>query len=295
MSSGENKEGFNKARAELFDALGHPTRIKILQALEESPLSFTELRKKANIDSNGLLSFHLGKLGDLIKTVDGGNYALTADGKEALRIVSLIAVREGRKSRFDYPNVVIVIWTVAMFISFGLLSNLFDQEGVLYHLGQGAFIALFMGAIMWIVRWFALRRAKTSDTMRLTKLMLTCAFIFLFSLSLLLLRLSNVLGSEADILIQWLSVISLILLGVFVGTLISQKQIRVRTMLVPTVLFVLGFIAAPFVGIGVLMLFEHFGFDMPAIFGVSIAVYLLLYMGLWFWLRKKGILKRLNP
>jgi DNA-binding transcriptional ArsR family regulator len=161
MSSGENEEGFNKARAELFDALGNPTRIKILQALEKSPLSFTELRKKANIDSNGLLSFHLGKLGDLIKTLDSGNYALSADGKEALRIVSLIAAKEGRKSRFDYPNVAIVIWTVAMFISFGLISNFFNQEDILYNLSQGAFIALFVGAIMWIVRWLALRRVKT--------------------------------------------------------------------------------------------------------------------------------------
>jgi DNA-binding transcriptional ArsR family regulator len=159
---GNQEDAFNKDRAELFEALGHPTRIKILQTLEESPLIFTELRKKANIDSNGLLSFHLGKLGDLIKTVDGGNYALSADGKEALRIVSLIAAKEGRKSRFDYPNVAIVIWTVAMFISFGLISNFFDQEGVLYNLSQGAFIALFGGAVMWMVRWLALRRAKTT-------------------------------------------------------------------------------------------------------------------------------------
>jgi hypothetical protein len=55
---------------------------------------------------------------------------------------------------------------------------------------------------------------------------------------------------------------------------------------------VLGFLAAPFVGIGVLMLFENLGFDNPAIFGVSIAAYLFLYMGLWFWLKKKGIFKR---
>ena len=127
--------------------------------------------------------------------------------------------------------------------------------------------------------------------MNLTRLLWVCAFAFLVSLSLLLLRLSKVLGSDADILIQWVSAISLILLGVFIGTLISQKQIRVRTMLIPTVLFVLGFLAAPFVGIGVLMLFENFGFNMPAIFGVSLVVYLLLYMGLWFWLRKKGIFK----
>lgn len=127
--------------------------------------------------------------------------------------------------------------------------------------------------------------------MNLTKLLWACTFAFLIFLSLLLLRLSNILGSEADISIQWVSAISLILLGVFIGTLISQKHIQVRAILIPTALFALGFLAAPFVGIGVLMLFENFGFNMPAIFGVSLVVYLLFYMGLWFWLRKKGIFK----
>jgi hypothetical protein len=56
-------------------------------------------------------------------------------------------------------------------------------------------------------------------------------------------------------------------------------------------LFALGFLAAPFVGIAVLMLFEDFGFDIPAIFGVSITVYLLFYVGLGFWFKKKGVLK----
>jgi hypothetical protein len=100
------------------------------------------------------------------------------------------------------------------------------------------------------------------------------------------------LGSEADTLIPWLSATSLILLGMFVGTLISQKQLRVRPTLIPSILFALGFFAAPFVGIVVLMLLENFGLYMPALFGVSITIYLLLYMGLWFWLRKKSILKR---
>jgi hypothetical protein len=57
-------------------------------------------------------------------------------------------------------------------------------------------------------------------------------------------------------------------------------------------LFALGFLGAPFVGIGVLKLFENLGFDIPVVFGVSITAYLLLYMGLWFWLRKRGIFKR---
>jgi hypothetical protein len=56
-------------------------------------------------------------------------------------------------------------------------------------------------------------------------------------------------------------------------------------------LFALGFLAAPFVGIAVLMLFEDFGFDIPAIFGVSVTVYLLFYVGLGFWFRKRGVLK----
>lgn len=43
---GNQEDAFNKDRAELFEALGHPTRIKILQTLEKSPLSFTELKKK---------------------------------------------------------------------------------------------------------------------------------------------------------------------------------------------------------------------------------------------------------
>jgi len=50
-------------------------------------------------------------------------------------------------------------------------------------------------------------------------------------------------------------------------------------------------LAAPFVGIAVLMLFEDFGFDIPALFGVSITVYLLFYVGLGFWFKKKGVLK----
>ena len=130
-----------------------------------------------------------------------------------------------------------------------------------------------------------------ANIMNLANLLWVCAFAFMVYLSLLLLRLSNVLGSEFDILMRWVSGVSLVLLGVFVGALISQKQIRVRALLLPSLLFALGFLAAPFVGIGVMMLSENLGFDNPVIFGVSITAYLFLYMGLWFWLKKKGVFK----
>ena len=72
----------------------------------------------------------------------------------------VVSAKEGRRSRFDYPNAFIMIWMVAMFVSFGLVSNLIDQYGVLYNLVQGVFVALFMGAVLLLVRWLACHRAK---------------------------------------------------------------------------------------------------------------------------------------
>ena len=46
--------------------------------------------------------------------------------------------------------------------------------------------------------------------------------------------------------------------------------------------------------LAVLILDETFTFSRgiePIVVGASVSVYLLLYMGLWFWLRKRGILK----
>jgi len=120
------------------------------------------------------------------------------------------------------------------------------------------------------------------------------AGVFTVFLLLLFLKLFNVLGSEYDILIKWVSTISLILCGVFIGMLISEKKIQVRGMLIPLLLFFAGFFAAPFVGVCVLMVVSMFPFSRgiePIVFGGSITGYLLLYMGLWFWLKKRGILK----
>jgi DNA-binding transcriptional ArsR family regulator len=87
--SGEGwEDGFSRDRAELFEALGHQTRIRILQTLAETPMGFSELKKGLEIESSGLLQFHLGKLKGLVKETPEGNYALTCEGNEALSIVS---------------------------------------------------------------------------------------------------------------------------------------------------------------------------------------------------------------
>jgi HEAT repeat protein len=73
-----------KHRAEIFDALGHPTRIMILKSLSEGPLGFADLKKMLQIDSSGHLKHHLDKLDALIETDEHGKYRLSDEGKEAL-------------------------------------------------------------------------------------------------------------------------------------------------------------------------------------------------------------------
>jgi len=70
MSQGEDH--FDSSRAELFEVLGHPMRVKILRTLNEGPMSFSELKRETGIESSGHLQFHLSKLANLIKTDASG-------------------------------------------------------------------------------------------------------------------------------------------------------------------------------------------------------------------------------
>ena len=80
----------DKERAKLFDALGHPTRIAVLNALNEKPLGFSELKRKLSIDSSGHLLHHLNKLDDLIKTDEHGKYCLSDQGRDALFVIKTV-------------------------------------------------------------------------------------------------------------------------------------------------------------------------------------------------------------
>jgi DNA-binding HxlR family transcriptional regulator len=80
----------DRQRAEVFDALGHPTRILILKALREGSLGFADLKKKTAIESSGHLQHHLTKLNGLIKTDEYGKYCLSDEGKDALLTVQTV-------------------------------------------------------------------------------------------------------------------------------------------------------------------------------------------------------------
>jgi len=86
----EREDGFDTSRAELFEALGHPIRVRILHSLEAKPLGFAELKREVGIESSGHLQFHLGKLTSLVGTTPEGAYTLTDDGKEALRVLKSV-------------------------------------------------------------------------------------------------------------------------------------------------------------------------------------------------------------
>jgi sugar lactone lactonase YvrE len=86
-----NESGPENVRAEVFDAIGHPTRIKILQVLHDNPMGFAELKRSVGIESSGNMSFHLNKLRYLVKSTNDGNYILTDAGKEALWSVGNIS------------------------------------------------------------------------------------------------------------------------------------------------------------------------------------------------------------
>lgn len=131
-------------------------------------------------------------------------------------------------------------------------------------------------------------------TTSLRKALWASTFIGTIFLSLWFLRFFHILGSRYDLLIRWISTVSLILCGVVIGIAISEKKIRIRGLLTSFLLFAAGFIAAPFVGVGILMLAEALPIgrvNTGMIFGGSIVAYLLLYLGLWFRLKNEGVLK----
>ncbi len=80
----------DRQRAEVFDALGHPTRILILKVLSEGSLGFADLKKKTAIESSGHLQHHLTKLNGLIKDDEYGKYCLSDEGKDALLTVQTV-------------------------------------------------------------------------------------------------------------------------------------------------------------------------------------------------------------
>ena len=133
MESGSH---FDASRAELFEALGHPTRVRILRTLESKPMGFAELKREVGIESSGHLQFHLGKLDGLVSTNAEGSYTLTDDGKEAIRVLKAIptgseqipAVSRAPHRRDDWLTPILAVLLIAIVALAGVA--IYQQEQI---------------------------------------------------------------------------------------------------------------------------------------------------------------------
>jgi len=113
---------------------------------------------------------------------------------------------------------------------------------------------------------------------------------FFIVLLLYFFRLFNIIGNEYDLLIQWVSTISLMLTGVCIGILISEKRIPAKTALINLTVIIFGLALIPIVAGLSATLFNTLPLPMEtkmiATFILS-ASYGLLYMGLFIRYRKR--------
>lgn len=152
MHEERNEDNFDSSRAELFEALGHPMRVKILRALGTRGMSFSELKRATGIDSGGHLQFHLGKLSGLITTDQFGNYRLTDEGQEALRMAQTALHIEESSSRgtenyiarpFVISIIAISVIWAAIVIASSLVLKEYADQSVIAIFGVGFIACLF--------------------------------------------------------------------------------------------------------------------------------------------------------
>ena len=78
-------------------------------------MGFAELKREVGIESSGHLQFHLAKLSGLVGTTAGGDYALTDDGREAIRV--LRSARTGHEETAPFaraPSLRRIGWRTAL-------------------------------------------------------------------------------------------------------------------------------------------------------------------------------------
>ncbi len=123
---------------EVFEAVAHPLRIKILKLLAERPMSFSELKRELEIKSSGKLDFHLKKLGSLIALNSDGKYTLTKEGYAALQAITTI-------KKYGWQRRAYIINAVACTIVVAFTLSRILSEGVK---------SIYLAALVLVSLWF---------------------------------------------------------------------------------------------------------------------------------------------
>ncbi|MBD3408279.1 MAG: helix-turn-helix domain-containing protein [Candidatus Lokiarchaeota archaeon] len=124
---------------EVFDAISHPIRIRLLKALTGKPIGFADLKRQLKIDSSGQLDFHLKKMQPLIDITDHGLYTLNSQGYAALTAVGVVS-KHGWQRRALILNIVVYI-----------ILNLFMLSLVIQGLHLILYLIVFLALTAWIL------------------------------------------------------------------------------------------------------------------------------------------------
>ena len=93
---------------DIFEAISHPLRVEILKLLAKKPMRFADIKRELEIESSGLLDFHLKKLDNLISVDNEGFYVLSEKGFAALQAIDIIS-KYGWQKRAYYLNIALAI------------------------------------------------------------------------------------------------------------------------------------------------------------------------------------------
>jgi len=109
---------------DVFEAVSHPLRIRILRALEGRPMRFSDLKRRLGVRSGGHLDFHLKKLDGLITVDEAGRYALTEGGYKALQAIEVI-------SRYGWQRRSLLI-NIALCLLVDIYTLIFHREMLIF-------------------------------------------------------------------------------------------------------------------------------------------------------------------
>jgi len=158
----EDERREDQVEAVLFEAISHPTRIKMLFALEGGPLDFSDLKRQVDVSSSGNLQHHIVKLSTLVKVDSNGDYALSDEGREALAAIR--SVRSVQTRNRNVPKVTTAVAMLSYYIAQMNTPFIFgtvDQLTPIFALMN----SIIMGVVLYPAFLLVHRRlpTKTSD------------------------------------------------------------------------------------------------------------------------------------
>jgi DNA-binding transcriptional ArsR family regulator len=109
--------------AQIFEAIAHPARIRLLQAINNHPHKFNELKTILGMKSSGNITHHLNKLEHFLEAQPDGNYTITIQGKRALFLVEVINQEKRNRLVWSY-----LILSVSLFYAIWLTFAYYLSE-----------------------------------------------------------------------------------------------------------------------------------------------------------------------